>query len=377
MPKVSIIIPAYNQGHYLEAAVKSVLAQTYPDFEAVIVDDGSTDATRQVAAGFKDARVHYIYQENRGLSGARNTGISSTTGEYVTFLDSDDLFLPEKLALLVAVLDEQPEIGLAAGQALLIDQDGGRIDREFQTRLPQDLDQFLVSNPLHVGSVLLRRSWLEKVGLFDESLRACEDWDLWLRLVRGGCSMTCLDQPVSLYRVHVGQMTRDQDRMRSAARRVLDKIYNSPDLPEKWLSMKDLVYSRYCLNSAAHLYRAGDFPRAMDEMREAVRLNPNLAAGRAHELANKISVWAEDVRILEPLVFLRNIYDHLPAELAVLRSRRGQELGQAAMRIAFKAHSQGDRAAARRAAWAAFCSQPRWLANRGALAIFFRSLLAR
>jgi glycosyltransferase involved in cell wall biosynthesis len=330
-----------------------------------------------VAEGFEDGRVRYIYQENRGLSGARNTGICSTTGEYVTFLDSDDLFLPEKLALLVAVLDEQPETGLAAGQARLIDQDGQRIDREFHTRLPEDLSQFLVSNPLHVGSVLLRRSWLDRVGLFDESLRACEDWDLWLRLAKAGCTMVCIDRPVSLYRVHVGQMTREPDRMRNAARRVLDKIYNSPDLPEKWLSMKDLVYSRYYLISAAHLYRAEDYPGAMAEMQEAVRLNPALAEGNSDELANKISVWAEDLRIPEPLSFLQGIYDHLPTELEALRQRRGQELGKAAMRMAFKAHGRGDRAAARRAVWSAFCNQPRWLVNRGALSIFFRSFFVR
>ncbi|NIW46854.1 MAG: glycosyltransferase, partial [Gammaproteobacteria bacterium] len=94
MSTVSVIIPAYNQGHYLGECVQSVLDQTYPDFEIIIVNDGSTDNTQRVAKSFSDPRIKYIYQENRGLSGARNTGIRNAIGTYVTYLDSDDLFLP-------------------------------------------------------------------------------------------------------------------------------------------------------------------------------------------------------------------------------------------------------------------------------------------
>ncbi len=375
MPAISVIIPAYNQGHYLGEAIQSVLDQTMPDWEIAIVDDGSTDNTREVAHRIADARLHYIYQENRGLSVARNTGIRQTSGPLVTFLDSDDCFLPEKLALLGRLLKERPEIGMAAGQAVLIDQHGRKINRPSSPQLPEDLSALLLGNPLHVGSVLMRRTWLDRVGLFDENLRACEDWDLWLRLARAGCQMACVQRPVSLYRVHIGQMTREPDRMRVAARTVLDKIYNGPDLPEKWSAMRDQVYSRYYLGSSAHFYRAGDYGRAIGEIREAVRLCPDLLCDNAEQLAEKIAIWANDVRITDPLKFLGDIYDHLPEELDELRRRRARDIGRIAMQFAFEAYQRGDLTHARNAAWRAFRYQPGWLTNRGALSIFVRSLL--
>jgi glycosyltransferase involved in cell wall biosynthesis len=119
---VSVIIPAYNQGHYLGEAIQSVLSQTYQDFEVLVIDDGSTDNTAEIARSFSDPRIQYIYQDNRGLSGARNTGIRHARGEYLTYLDSDDQFLPEKLELLTPNLKPTLELGLVAGQAIPIDE---------------------------------------------------------------------------------------------------------------------------------------------------------------------------------------------------------------------------------------------------------------
>ena len=207
MPNVSVIIPAYNQGHYLGQAIRSVLDQTYPHFEVIVVDDGSTDSTREVVHSFTDARIRYVYQENRGLSAARNTGIRSASSPYVSFLDSDDLFLPDKLQLLVAESESEPGCGLIAGQAIPIDEQGNTIGKAFVEGLPADSADLLLGNPLHVGSVLVSRLWQDRVGFFDEDLRSYEDWDLWLRLARAGCRMSWVAQPVSLYRFHRAQMT--------------------------------------------------------------------------------------------------------------------------------------------------------------------------
>ena len=182
MPKIAVIIPAYNQSQYLGQAIQSVLEQTFQDWEAIVVDDGSSDETRSVALSYPDARLHYVYQENRGLSAARNTGIRNTTAPYLSFLDSDDMFLPEKLAILLDALEAKPAVGLVAGQAIPIDEHGKQVGKIMDTPIPQDSEQLLLGNPLHVGSVLLRRNWQEKAGLFDESLRSYEDWDMWLRL---------------------------------------------------------------------------------------------------------------------------------------------------------------------------------------------------
>ncbi|MEM4724269.1 MAG: glycosyltransferase family A protein, partial [Candidatus Hadarchaeum sp.] len=110
MSSVSVIIPCYNHGHYLPCAVNSVMAQTFADWEAIIVDDGSTDNTREVAAQFTDSRVRYIYQDNRGLAAARNTGIRAAQGEYLAFLDADDEWEPTFLEACVAALSQQPAL---------------------------------------------------------------------------------------------------------------------------------------------------------------------------------------------------------------------------------------------------------------------------
>src|SRR5918996_212462 len=115
--KVSVVIPTYNYGRYLPEAVESVLHQTFPDLEVIVVDDGSTDDTRELIGRFGD-KVCYIYQRNQGLPAARNTGIRAARGEYVGFLDSDDLWLPGKLALQVPRLDSRQAVGLVYADAL-------------------------------------------------------------------------------------------------------------------------------------------------------------------------------------------------------------------------------------------------------------------
>jgi glycosyltransferase involved in cell wall biosynthesis len=375
MPKVSVIIPAYNQGHYLGEAIQSVLDQTFSDFEAIIVDDGSTDNTRKVAQAITDSRFHYIFQENRGLSGARNTGIKNSQGPYLTFLDSDDLFLPEKLTLLVNELENKPEFGFVAGQAIPIDEYGRRIGKIFKTPLPEDGCQLLLGNPLHVGSVLLRRSWQERVGYFDEGLRSYEDWDMWLRLAREGCNMGWVPHPVSLYRFHTAQMTRNGIRMTKSTFAVLSKVYNDTTLPESWRGMKDLAYSNAYLRAAAQAYHAHDYDQAKTSMVEAIRLNPDLLANKGELLAKRLSAIADSPKSGDPLSYLENVYSHLPDQLAVLWYRRRLDLGRMAMQMAFDSYQRGDVVTTRRCVWQAFRHDPAWLINRGALSIFVRSWL--
>jgi hypothetical protein len=341
----------------------------------IVVDDGSTDNTRDLVTSFRDARVRYVYQENRGLSAARNTGIQHTTGPLVTFLDSDDLFLPEKLDLQVQVLETNPEIGLVAGQAILIDEDSQPLGEVFETKPPDDGAELLLGNPFHVGSVMLRRVWLDRVGLFDEELRSYEDWDLWLRLARAGCRMAGVDQPVSLYRFHSAQMTRNGTQMTTATFAVLDKIFSANDLPNSWRARRDLAYSSAHLRAAAQAYHAQAFPVAKEHFAAAVDLNPELGADGARSAARQITAWTYYAKTRDPLAYLQSVYDNLPDSLAVLRRGRRQHLAQTAIDMAFRSYQRGDRIAARVAAWHAFRLQPHYLMNRGAVSLFVRSWL--
>lgn len=375
MSLVSVIIPAYNQGHYLDKAIQSVLDQTYQNFEIIVVDDGSTDNTADVAQSFSDPRIRYIYQENSGLSAARNTGIHRATGEYISFLDSDDLFLPEKLELLVSKLEDAPELGLVAGQAILIDENGQSLGEVFNKKLPKDPTRLLLANPLHVGSVMLRREWQETAGFFDETLRSYEDWDMWLRLARAGCRMGWVDRPVSQYRFHQAQMTRDGRQMTTATFAVLEKTFNDPTLPPNWQALRDPAYSQAHLRAAAQAYTARAFPTAVDHMNRAVQFNPALTDNQAIRLANQITGWAHYAKTGDPLIFLEDVYRHLPDTLSMLQQQRSQVLAQEAMRIAFETYHQKDYTATQVALRRAFRYHPGHIINRGALSLFVRAWL--
>lgn len=373
MPTVSVIIPAYNQGQFVGQAIQSVLDQTYIDFEVIVVDDGSTDETRDAVQAFRDDRVRYVYQLNRGLSAARNSGIRNTTGGYLTYLDADDLFLPRKLEVLVRKLQSSPDLGLAAGQAIPVDEQGERVGAVFDKGLAEDPANLLMGNPLHVGSVLLRRSCQERVGLFDESLRSYEDWDMWLRLTLAGCQMAWIDQPVSLYRFHSNQMTRNQSQMTEASFAVLDKLFGRDDLPANWRELKNAAYSQAHMRGAAQAYRSCEFDQAKGHLIRAVDLNPRLCADDCEKLANQITAWTDLPKVGEPLEFLERIYGNLPEELVQLRKRRRRDLGGYAIRQAFVASRSGDAVRTRNACLRAIRYQPKWLTNRGAVSILVRA----
>jgi glycosyltransferase involved in cell wall biosynthesis len=373
MPKTSVIIPAYNQARYLNQAIESVLNQTDPDFELVVVDDGSTDDTAQIAHTFSDKRLRYIYQENRGLSAARNAGIHHTSAPFITFLDSDDVFLPEKISCLAEALQQHPEFGLVAGQAIPIDEEGLRIGKIFDKPIPKEPSLLLLGNPLHVGSVMLRRECQEKVGDFDESLRSYEDWDMWLRLARNGCGFGWVPRPVSLYRFHTAQMTRIGTQMTTSTFAVLDKVYADANLPEEWQSLRDKAYSHAHLRAAAQAYLAHDFDYARNQLRKAVQLNSELANGEGRALADLFISWTELPKVRDRFQFLEGVFNHLPEEIPALQKNRRQYLGEAAIQMAFQAYLTGDYKMTRNAVIHAIRYQPHWMINRGAVSIFIRS----
>lgn len=221
-PKVSVILPTFNRGWILAEAVESILAQTCDDFELLVVDDGSTDDTAAVLAGF-EGRISLIRQENRGVSAARNTGAAAASGRLLAFLDSDDLWMPEKLAVQLAFLEDRPEVRICQTEEIWI-RNGRRVNPGRRHRKPSG-DIFEASLFLCLVSpsaVMMDRALFERHGGFDESLPACEDYDLWLRI---GCRRPIhrIDRALVVKRGgHADQLSRrpglDRYRVRSLAR---------------------------------------------------------------------------------------------------------------------------------------------------------------
>jgi len=181
MIETSIIIPTYNRLSFLKEAVESVLNQTNKDFELILVDDGSTDGTKEFAAGLSK-RLRYVYQENAGPSAARNLGISEAQGEYITFLDSDDLWLENKLQVEIDFLKANREAMVCYTDEIWI-RKGVRVNPKNKHRKYSGwiFEQCLPLCIVSPSSVLMKREFFESVGYFDETLPACEDYDLWLR----------------------------------------------------------------------------------------------------------------------------------------------------------------------------------------------------
>jgi glycosyltransferase involved in cell wall biosynthesis len=220
LPLVSVIIPCYNSARYLAETLESALLQTYRGIEIIVVDDGSTDETARIARSYG---VHYIYQENRGISAARNTGFLHSRGEYVLFLDHDDRLLPKAVETGVRLLEEHPECVLAVGEHRYIGPDGTAIGYSNKCAAGRDHYQMLLEHNFVETpcSALHRRSGLATTGVFDESLQGAEDHELYLRTARKS-SWVAHEAPVAEYRLHDSATSRDAERMLEVGYRVLE-----------------------------------------------------------------------------------------------------------------------------------------------------------
>jgi glycosyltransferase involved in cell wall biosynthesis len=213
MPKVSVIIPTYNCAHYLEQAIESAMNQTYDDLEIIVIDDGSTDDTSQVVRKY-EASIKYIRQENRGLPAARNHAIKSSLGELIALLDADDWWEPSKLAEQVPILVEDTELCLVYSDLEVV-YDDGSITPSFLSSRPLAasgyvFDQLLQSGFILPSTVLLRRTCLEEVGMFDEAMRSHEDIDLWLRMCQRW-KVTLVRKPLTHRRQGTANMTSNDN----------------------------------------------------------------------------------------------------------------------------------------------------------------------
>lgn len=210
MPKVSVILPAYNSERYIRDAVGSILAQTFRDFEFVIVNDGSADSTesilRELAAG--DSRIKLISRPNTGYTIALQEAIENSRGEYLARMDADDHSLPERFAKQVALLDARPEVGVVGTCYELMDEHGRKLHVQLQPSDDATLQKLCLAGttPICHPSAMIRRTYFEQVGGYRHDAMPAEDLDLWLRL--GEVSqLACLPDVLLRYRLHAGSVS--------------------------------------------------------------------------------------------------------------------------------------------------------------------------
>ena len=237
---VSVVMPAYNYGHFISATLESLQAQTFLNWECVVVDDGSTDNTADVVAAFvrSDPRIRFVQQQNRRQAAARNCGLAQISGKYVQFLDADDLLQRRKFELQVAYLEAHDDVDIVYGDSrffasenpseLLYSMWGH--DQPWQPGISgcgrEVLLPLLQLNHIMVNAALTRRSTLDRVGLFDEELPPVEDWDWWLRCAEAGACFHFLDAEgtLALVRSHSSSSSKSRVQFYASVLRMRKKL---------------------------------------------------------------------------------------------------------------------------------------------------------
>ena len=286
-PLVSVVIPTYNYGRFVCTAVDSALSQTFQPLEVIVVDDGSTDDTRERLSQYGD-HIRYIYQVNKHLSAARTTGIRAARGEFIALLDSDDLWAPEKLARQVALLLQYPELGAVGTEKFCIDINGNRLPDMDATDggvefVELSLRDFLEFSPLCPSATMMRRRCFDEVGCFDETLRSVEDMEMWLR-VRARYPVFKLTAKLTGFRVHPTSMSTMAESMFRNHLKVLDKAFGTiPELQQHG-AWRRTAEARMYREVAWMQYAAGDrWSACTDLLRSVLRWHGALRDGRGRK----------------------------------------------------------------------------------------------
>lgn len=288
MSKTSVIIPTYNRAKYLPEAIDSVLNQTCQDFEIIVVDDGSTDETAEVVKSYikSTIEIKYIQQENQGPGAARNSGIREAKGKYIAFIDSDEVWKPEKLEKQIKFLEKNPDYemvytdvyefnnGAITKKSVLVTNDRGKMSGMIIGRL-------IIGCFISLSTVTLRREVIDAVGVFNTDLMIAEDWDLWLR-VASKYKIWFIDEVLVGHRIHPHNLTSNIQLELECRHRVVDNVFAHGAISKQYLSIMKLAHSRIFLFGGQEYLCKKEHRRARRELVNSIFCNP--AVFRAYPL---------------------------------------------------------------------------------------------
>jgi glycosyltransferase involved in cell wall biosynthesis len=274
---VSAVIPTYNYGAFVEEAVESALGQTHRRMEVIVVDDGSTDDTAERLARYGD-RIRVVWQENRGLSAARNRGIREARGEWVALLDSDDVWHRDKTRVQLRALGQYPDVRLIGSTFVKELSQGDLADPRGIVAL--GVEDLVGRTRFGPSSAMIRRDCLDEVGYFDESLRSVEDRDMWLRIA-ARYPVVLVDSPCWLYRTHPNQMNRHANRMHENYRRVLRSFFGKH--PE-YSRLRPKAEAYECYDAAWAYFCEGARWRSLGLLFASIARHPTRIPGGVHRV---------------------------------------------------------------------------------------------
>jgi glycosyltransferase involved in cell wall biosynthesis len=281
MVQISVIIPAYNAERTIRETIESVQRQTFQDFELIVINDGSVDRTLELVQSIQDERLKIFSYDNGGLPVARNRGISHISGEFIAFLDADDLWTPDKLELQLKALKQHPEAGVVYSWTCFMDVNE---QGEAVSFLPSPQYSFegnvyaklLVSDFIHSGSnTLICRQAIASSGEFDPTLKSCEDWDYWLRLATHWHFVVVPKYQI-LYRRTPGAMSSKVEVMKESALMAMEKAYRIAPPELQYLKVFSLTsFHKYCAGQyLEHCTDISEVRQAQEHLWSAIRLQP-------------------------------------------------------------------------------------------------------
>lgn len=297
---ISVIVPAYERRETLGTTLESLIAQTFTAWEAIVVDDGSTDGTALVAADYaaRDERIRVHRQANAGVSRARNAGIELAREPWLFFLDADDWIVPEAFATLVGVVDADQRTDVAYGGYIRVDARGRELQRQLPAAEPDFFALFARTCAVSVHSCLTRAELVRRVGGFDPALVTCEDWDLWQRLARIGARFRGASQYIARYRMRPGSASGDGRRMLADGLLVIDRGHGDdprldgplPERPPLSRSRRDLARTYFtCYAAGLEIAGGEDACALLDALEEGPTADVD-PSGVADTLFHALSV---------------------------------------------------------------------------------------
>ena len=271
-PLVSVIITTYNHGHFLHEAINSIRKQEYPAIEIVVVDDGSTDGTKEILQSFKE--VQYIYQANQGLAAARNTGIRYSTGELLLFLDADDWLLPDAIGTNVDYLQQNEHLAFVSGGHYKVFTEAGTVEEEKNIISSDHYSHLLKGNYIGMHATVMYRRWVFNEFSYDVNLEACEDYDLYLKIARK-YPVLHHTRLIAAYRHHTANMSANIPLMLSSVLHVLDRQQREP--------LSSAEKKAYAIGKAAWNDYYARKLAAKHHTRNAAGIKAVLVMGRQHK----------------------------------------------------------------------------------------------
>lgn len=321
-PLVSVIIPAYNQAEFLPETIQSVLNQTYPHFEIIVVNDASTDNTDEVMKRFSDPRIRCIvHEQNQRLSAARNTGIRASKGDLLFLLDADDLFHPEKLEAHVKFLAEHPEIGVSYNARFELNHSSNTIREMWRPPLSVGLKDLLLAFPFAPSDTVVRREWAFKVGLFDPAAGTAEDTDFPCRLALAGCQFAGIDRALNYRRYHSGRGRKNLPGRLADVERVQAAILADPRCPQEIRAIGRMAIKHHLMVIVSLALIQNETEHAHKYTRELAALDPSVLRGEPCELVDFLFAECSADESVDHEALLRQVFAQLPTELAQLSAQ--------------------------------------------------------